>query len=248
MKKIVIPVGCKPTDRRSIVSRLAAKGYFFRSPLLRVSVVVFTMTAIFTGCDDGPRREPGKVYMPDMGYSRAYETYATTEEQKAELLKQGIHFSNTPVPGTIKRDELLPFLILKDAAAGDTSNYHASREVRNPLVSMDTVEAERLYLVNCAICHGAKLDGNGPLYKGGDGPFPAAPAQFVGKAQYETMPEGQMFYSATYGKNKMGSYASQLNTKQRWMVIAYIKSKQGGKGAGAAAPAAGTSADSTAKK
>ncbi len=35
-----------------------------------------------------------------------------------------------------------------------------------------------------------------------------------------------MFYSATYGKNKMGSYASQLNTEQRWMVIAYIKSKQ----------------------
>jgi len=62
------------------------------------------------------------------------------------------------------------------------------------------------------------------------------------------MPEGQMFYSATYGKNKMGSYASQLNTKQRWMVIAYIKSKQG-KGAAApaaAVPAAGT--DSTAAK
>jgi hypothetical protein len=26
----------------------------------------------------------------------------------------------------------------------------------------------------------------------------------------------------------MGSYASQLDTKQRWMVIAYIKSKQAG--------------------
>jgi hypothetical protein len=30
----------------------------------------------------------------------------------------------------------------------------------------------------------------------------------------------------TYGKNKMGSYAGQLDTRQRWMVIAYIKSKQ----------------------
>jgi hypothetical protein len=26
----------------------------------------------------------------------------------------------------------------------------------------------------------------------------------------------------------MGSYASQLDIKQRWMVIRYIKSKQGG--------------------
>ena len=50
------------------------------------------------------------------------------------------------------------------------------------------------------------------------------------------MPEGQMFYSVTYGKNKMGSYASQLDTKQRWMVIAYIKSKQ----AAGKATAAGT--------
>jgi mono/diheme cytochrome c family protein len=200
--------------------------------------------------------------MPDMGYSRAYETYAMTAEQKAALLKQGIHFSNTPVPGTIKRGELMPFLILKDSTLADSSNYHASRDVKNPLTSMDTVEAARLYLVNCGICHGSKLDGNGPLYKGGDGPFPAKPATLVGDAKYEGMPEGQMFYSATYGKNKMGSYASQLNTKQRWMVIAYIKSKQAagksgsagaapattGSGASAAPAASGAAIDSAAKK
>jgi hypothetical protein len=35
-----------------------------------------------------------------------------------------------------------------------------------------------------------------------------------------------MFYSVTYGKNLMGSYASQLSRKQRWMVIRYIKGQQ----------------------
>jgi mono/diheme cytochrome c family protein len=216
-------------------------------------ILVAVMLAV--SCSD-VQRTPGRVYMPDMAYSRAYETYATTEEMKADLLKRGIHFSNTPVPGTIKRGELLPFLIAKDSAAGDTTNYHASRAVKNPLTSMDTVEAERLYLVNCAICHGPKLDGNGPLYKGGEGPFPAAPANFS-LPQYSGMPEGQMFYSATYGKNKMGSYASQLNTEQRWMVIAYIKSKQAAataKPAAAPQPAtavpqpAGGGSDSTAAK
>ncbi len=232
MKKIAVKAARRGADRRSIISAL---------------FVILLGAAIFTGCSE-VQRDPGRIYMPDMGYSRAYETYATTEEQKAELLSKGIHFSNTPVPGTMKRGELLPFLIEKDKI-GDTTDYHASRDVKSPLTSMDTVEAERLYLVNCAICHGPKLDGNGPLYRGGDGPFPAAPAQFVGKAQYENMPEGQMFYSVTYGKNKMGSYASQLSTKQRWMVIAYIKSKQAA-GKAAAAPAAGssTAADSTAKK
>jgi mono/diheme cytochrome c family protein len=222
-------------------------------------VIVFSLiivaVTVAVSCSD-VQRNPGRVYMPDMAYSRAYETYATTEEQKAELLKRGIHFSNVPVAGTIKRNELLPFLILKDSAAGDTSNYHTSREVKSPLTSMDTVEAERLFLVNCAICHGPKLDGNGPLYRGGDGPFPAKPADFLGGAQYIGMPEGQMYYSVTYGKNKMGSYASQLNTEQRWMVIAYIKSKQAAahSSSAAAAPAAAGGAagkggaDSTAKK
>ena len=205
---------------------------------IAISSSIIFAVLLAVSCSD-VQRTPGKTYMPDMAYSRAYETYATTDSLKAELLKKGIHFSNTPVAGTIKRGELFPFLIQKDATAGDSTNYHASREVRNPLKAMDTVEAERLYLVNCGICHGSKLDGNGPLYKGGDGPFPSKPATLVGDARYEAMPEGQMYYSVTYGKNKMGSYASQLSTTRRWMVIAYIKSKQAGsKGAAPAQPAA----------
>ena len=40
------------------------------------------------------------------------------------------------------------------------------------------------------------------------------------------MPVGTMFHSITYGKNNMGSYASQLTREQRWMVIQYVKSQQ----------------------
>lgn len=191
-----------------------------------ISCIAFAVLFVI-GCSD-IQRKPSRVYMPDMAYSRAYETYSVTAEDREALEKKGIHFSNVPVAGTIKRGEMFPFLLSKDAA-GDTTNYVASKKVANPLPALDSVngvEAERLFLVNCGICHGSKLDGNGPLYKGGDGPYPAKPAQLVGDAKYEAMPEGQMFYSITYGKNKMGSYASQLNTYQRWLVIQYIKSKQ----------------------
>ena len=199
---------------------------------------------VFASCSDEPRRNPGRVYMPDMAYSVAYETYSVTPEKREALLKKGIHYSNIPVPGTMKRGALLPFDIPMDAV-GDTTNYVASKAVKSPLASLDSetlVEAHRLYLVNCGICHGTNLDGNGPLYKGGEGPFAAKPATLVGDKKYEAMPEGQMYYSVTYGKNKMGSYASQLDTRQRWMVIAYIKSKQ------TAAQAAAAPADSTVKK
>jgi mono/diheme cytochrome c family protein len=222
---------------------------------ISITLSILLTVMIFVSCSDEIRRTPGRVYMPDMAYSRAYETYSVTEEMKDSLLKHGINFSNTPVPGTIKRGELLPFLVAKDNV-GDTTNYVSAKAIQNPLPALDSVqlvEANRLYLVNCGICHGPKLDGNGPLYKGGDGPFPAKPAQLVGDAKYESMPEGQMFYSVTYGKNKMGSYASQLNTMQRWMVISYIKSKQAaGKSSSAAAGAGtgstGTKTDSTAAK
>jgi mono/diheme cytochrome c family protein len=168
------------------------------------------------------RRNPGRVYMPDMSYSRAYETYSTSPE---EMEKKGIHYNAMPVKGSIAREDEMPFPIAKDKF-GDTVNYFASRQVKSPLQenSFDMQEAERLYLVNCGICHGTKLDGQGPLFT--SGAFPVAPKNLAGDPLMIAMPEGQMFYSVTYGKNTMGSYASQLNTHQRWMVIAYIKSRQ----------------------
>jgi len=199
-------------------------------------ITVLSAAVVIVSCSD-VKRTPGKVYMPDMAYSRAYETYA----DHSNLAEKGIHYTAMPVAGTISREEEMPFHLTKDAP-GDSTNYVASKLVKNPIDSMSakqTDEAERLYQINCGICHGNKLNGNGPLYKDGNGPYAAKPATLVGDAKYEAMPEGQMFYSVAYGKNMMGSYASQLSRKQRWMVIRYIKNKQSeAKATPAAAPAA----------
>jgi mono/diheme cytochrome c family protein len=186
------------------------------------------------------RRSTGRVYMPDMAYSRAYETYASTEA----LQKEGVNYTAKPVDGTIARGDMLAIYPEKN----DSTGYANSANFKNPLPQLEAkqyLEAARLYLVNCGICHGEKLDGNGPLWKEGSGPFPSKPATLVGDPKYMAMAEGTMFHSITYGKNAMGSYASQLSTEQRWMVIHYIKEKQA-----AAAPtvAKTTGADSAASK
>jgi hypothetical protein len=204
--------------------------------LIIAGCVIMVMTV--ASCDK-TRRNTGRSYMPDMVYSVAYETYAPVEER---LGKYGAHYTNQPVEGTIARGDMFPY-----ALKNDTASYTKSAEVKNPLPPLDAkkyLEAARLYLINCAICHGDKLDGMGPLFKGGDGPFQAKPATLVGDPKYTAMAEGTMFHSITYGKNMMGSYASQLNTEQRWMIIHYIKEKQKIATGGATK----TATDSTGKK
>lgn len=187
--------------------------------------IIASLSALvaFTACSD-VKRTPGKIYMPDMAYSRAYESYA----DHSNLAEKGINYNSRPVEGTISREEEMPFHIPMDKP-GDTTNYNASKAVPNPYDSLskaDMEEAERLYLINCGICHGSDLKGNGPIYNDGKGPYPAQPKNLIGDPIVSVMPDGQMFYSLTYGKNLMGSYASQLSRKQRWQVIAYIKAKQ----------------------
>ncbi|MBC9931430.1 c-type cytochrome [Chitinophaga qingshengii] len=185
-------------------------------------VAALATGAFLAACNRGEHnRKPGRIYMPDMYESRAYEFYSA----RLAGLK--------PVDGTVKRGELLPYH-LKEA---DTAQANL---VKNPLTITpdDLKEGERLFNIYCGVCHGTALDGNGPLYKGGEGPYSAAPANLVAgaKAGYS---EGRLFHVMTYGYNMMGSYASQLDRAQRWKIAAYIKSKQPGAAqpAAAAAPA-----------
>lgn len=182
------------------------------------SIVVAGMVGVvltLASCDSGNmRRTPGHVYAPDMTYSRAYDAY-TINTVFADSMS-----SRLPVSGTIARGHQLPDHLKE----GDTVAYKTfTTSMRFDAAELK--EGGRLFNIYCGICHGQNLDGNGPLYNEGNGKFAAAPANFK-DPKYLHMPVGQMFAAAKYGKNMMGSYASQLDIKQRWMVIAYIKKVQ----------------------
>jgi mono/diheme cytochrome c family protein len=168
-----------------------------------------------SSCNSGyTRRNPGKAYAPDMTFSRAYDAY-TANPNFADS-----QTSRKPVPGTIAIGHELP----DHLAEGDTNAYKTFTTLHR-FDEAELAEGKRLYNIYCGICHGTGLDGNGPLYKEGNGKFAAAPANFK-DAKYLHMPVGQMYAGVKYGKNMMGSYASQLDVKQRWQVIAYIKKVQ----------------------
>lgn len=188
-------------------------------------ILILLIGAVLFSCRD--KREPGRIYMPDMAYSRAYEAYAPNN-----LKQEGINYINYPVDGTIRRGDLFAYTL-----SNDSNGYKMAAAIKNPMVNMDSsqmLEAQRLFNVNCAICHGPNMDAQGPLATSGK----VGGIANLKLPQYIAEPEGQMFHVATYGKGNMGSYASQLDKKQRWMVIHYIKTQQLKSGTGTATPPA----------
>lgn len=176
------------------------------------------ITIGLVSCDSGNmRRTPGHIYAPDMTYSRAYDAYTSNPNFSDSMT------SRLPVAGSIARGHQLPDHLKE----GDTTAYKTFTTSAK-FSDADLDEGRRFFNIYCGICHGTNLDGQGPLFASGK--FASMPANFK-DAKYLHMSVGQMYAAVKYGKNMMGSYAAQLDAKQRWMVIAYIKqfqSKNGG--------------------
>jgi mono/diheme cytochrome c family protein len=187
---------------------------------ITILILAIAGIAVSVGCDS--KRKPGKIYMPDMTYSRALETYVLLNDTvfTSDPSHPGheIFYNRKPVDGTIRKDDLFAFTL-----PHDSTGYRLSAAVKNPLPALnkkDLAEAGRLFNINCAICHGAGGTANGPLST-----HIGAIANLTSPA-YVDMADGTMFYSIQYGKNNMGSYASQLSRKQRWMLVHYIRTLQ----------------------
>jgi mono/diheme cytochrome c family protein len=158
-----------------------------------------------------------------MAYSRAYKTYVQLDSSFTEdssELGYKIFFNRKPVDSTIKRGELFPY-----PYQNDSIGYKMSATVKDPLAplnAMDSAEACRLFNINCGICHGADGKASGPLAKGGKigGIKDLTSAEAVGLA------DGTIYHIMTYGQNNMGSYASQLDRQQRWMIVQYVRMLQ----------------------
>lgn len=213
------------------------------------AIVLAAVIVLAASCGD--KRSPGKVYMPDMAYSRTYEAYDLLDSTQftGDVNNKGgkIFFNAKPAAGTIKRGDLFPYTL-----PNDSIGYKMSATVANPIGEMTPAamaEAGRLYNINCGICHGAKGKANGPMSGKVGGIIDLTLPQYIALA------DGTIFHSITYGKNNMGSYASQLTKEQRWQVVKYVRTLQG-VGAGAktsdsttiAAPAATADSAATAKK
>lgn len=183
------------------------------------AVACIAPAIMMSGCA-GDKTSPGIEYAPDMYHSVAYDPLSQSEPNKHT--KDGKNLIE-PVKGSIARgqlDYIYPY-------GNSPEEYErAGLELKIP-ASIDSSEAtiaegKRIYLQYCAVCHGENGQADGPIVAAEK--FPAPPA--YNSPQLKSLPAGKMYHSITYGKNLMGSYASQVAPQERWKIIRYIQTLQ----------------------
>lgn len=169
--------------------------------------------ASVVGACGKPAEKRGFEYMPDMVYSVAYDSFAPNPVTRDGLTLQ------RPVRGTIPRG----FLPLHYAATPEDAE-RAGRELHNPEppTAATRLAGQVLYETYCAVCHGTRGEGDGPLVPKIPNP-PSYTSEHV-----RNMPEGRLFHVITFGSGRMPSYASQLPARDRWLVAAHVKTLQTG--------------------
>jgi len=172
-------------------------------------VFLVFISLITISCFDSSK--PNYQFFPNMYESVGYGTY-----DESEAFNNGIE-AQLPVEGTIPRG-WMPYEF------EDTNEGYdlAKNTLFSPLEKNEEnlAKGKELYGVYCAVCHCAKGDGQGILMKR---------EKFLGIPSYadRDITEGSTYHVLMYGKNLMGSHASQVDSKERWQISQYVLSLRG---------------------
>jgi len=152
--------------------------------------------------------KPNYQYFPNMYQPVSYEAYGEYEifpgQQEAML----------PPDHTLPRG-----FTTYDYENTNEDFELAKAELTNPLpyTEKNVNIGKQLYTIYCAVCHGDKGDGQGIL---------VTREKILGVPAFNdpgrSITEGSIYHVMYYGKNAMGSYASQTNEMERWQIDLYI--------------------------
>ena len=83
---------------------------------------------------------------------------------------------------------------------------------------------QKKYSIVCAQCHGVLGDGNSIVAENMGLRLPPSLLELSGK------PAGHFFNAITQGYGVMPSFSGELNTQERWAVVAYVRALQTARG------------------
>jgi mono/diheme cytochrome c family protein len=181
---------------------------------ISVKILILLFSGMTLWSCDRQKSMRGYDFIPDMVYSRAYDTYSNNPVFKDSMTMR------VPVTGTVPRG-YTPFHYTIDSA----SRTKAGLELVNPFIPSDDVlsRGKLIYNIICIGCHGASGKGDGQLYS--SGLYPLKPREISGVPTSKLM-DGEIFHTITLGFGSMMPHGAQIRTEDRWKVVLYVRELQ----------------------
>jgi mono/diheme cytochrome c family protein len=175
-------------------------------------VALVALTVLVAACDLGlpagrrPHREGNRLDMIDQ---------PKLKPQRKDIFDGRPTGLMEPQPGTVAVGET-PYPYAQNEAD------KAGAELVNPLEPTPEVLAHGKFVFEnvCITCHGPKGAGDGHL----TALFPRPPSLMTQKVR--DWPDGQLFHRPMRGQNSMPSHARQVDQRDAWSVILYIREMQ----------------------
>jgi mono/diheme cytochrome c family protein len=188
--------------KMSVIRQISIRG-----SLLLIALIVLV------SCDR-QKKMRGYDYIPDMVYSKAYDTYSNNPNFKDSMTMR------VPVEGTMPRG-YVPFRYALDTI----SRHKAGLELVNPYQPYDEVIArgKLIYTTFCIGCHGDLGKGDGQLFS--SGLYPLKPRD-ISAAPTARRPDGEIFHTITLGFGSMMPHGAQIKPEDRWKVVLYVRTLQ----------------------
>ena len=176
------------------------------------ALAVATLAMFVSACDLGlpagrtPHREGNRLDMGDQ---------PKLKPQRNDIFGARPTGLMEPQPGTLAMGET-PYPYAQNEAD------RAGAELVNPLQPTPAVIAHGKFVYEnvCITCHGAKGAGDGVV----TALFPKPPSLMTQKVR--DWPDGQLFHRPMRGQNSMPSHARQVDARDAWSVIHYIRDMQ----------------------
>jgi mono/diheme cytochrome c family protein len=131
---------------------------------------------------------------------------------------------SVPITGLAAPD----FMYSHAGGAAAMQNNEAMSSIANPVPadSASVVRGQRLFQINCAVCHGSAGQGGGMIFK-----YTSPPGMMVGAAlgansRPATYTDGKIFGIIRNGQGQMPSYP-RIEESERWDIVNYMRALQG---------------------
>jgi mono/diheme cytochrome c family protein len=175
-------------------------------------VALASVSTLLASCDLGlpagrtPHREGNRLDMGDQ---------PKLKPQRKDLFGARPTGLMEPQPGTVAVGEV-PYPYAQNEAD------KAGAELVNPLQPTPEVLAHGKFVYEnvCITCHGPKGAGDGHV----TALFPKPPSLMTQKVR--DWPDGQLFHRPMRGQNSMPSHARQVDQKDAWAVVLWIRETQ----------------------